>query len=231
MRCRAAIDQLLGEAGRLDVAVSNAGMLMAGMGEAFTPEQFARILDTNAVSWLRVSRAVLPAMRRRGRGLLVYISSTTARLVQPFMAPYAASKAAGEALTEAMSFEVTRLGVETVIVVPGAFTEGTEHFAHANGPEGTAVLTQYAELAKRAESLGERLEAINATHGGSGGVAAVGLAVRDLIALPPGERPPRVVDFQHKGLEEINALILAKQAAFFGQLGIDDLMMVPEAAP
>ena len=141
------------------------------------------------------------------------------------MAPYIASKAAGEALAEAMGFEVAGFGVESVIIVPGAFTEGTEHFAHANAPEDADVLGQYSALMERTKGLGARIEAIDASHGGSGGVAAVGRAVRDLIALPHGERPPRVVvDFQRKGLDEINALIRDRQAAFFRQLGIDDLM-------
>ena len=227
--CRAAVDQILAEAGRLDVVVNNAGMLMSGPGEAFSPEQFARILDTNAVSWLRVNRAVLPAMRRQGRGLLVYVGSTTARLVEPFMAPYIASKAAGEALAESMGFEVAGFGVESVIVVPGAFTDGTEHFADAKAPADAAVLGRYATLMERAKGLGARIEAIDASHGGSGGVAAVGRAVRDLIALPHGRRPPRaVVDFQRKGMEDIDALVRERQAAFFEQLGIADLLAVPD---
>jgi NAD(P)-dependent dehydrogenase (short-subunit alcohol dehydrogenase family) len=95
--CRAAVDHILAEQGRVDVVVNNAGMLMIGMTEAFAPEQVAQIFDTNAISWLRVNRAALPAMRRRGRGVLVYISSTTAHIFEPFMRPYIASKAAGEA--------------------------------------------------------------------------------------------------------------------------------------
>jgi len=83
-------------AGRVDVVVNNAGMLMIGMTEAFAPEQVAQIFDTNAISCLRVNRAALPAMRRQGRGVLVYISSTTAHIFEPFMGPYVASKAAGE---------------------------------------------------------------------------------------------------------------------------------------
>jgi NAD(P)-dependent dehydrogenase (short-subunit alcohol dehydrogenase family) len=84
-------------AGRVDVVVNNAGMLMIGMTEAFAPEQVAQIFDTNAISCLRVNRAALPAMRRRGRGVLVYISSKTAHIFEPFMGPYVASNAAGEA--------------------------------------------------------------------------------------------------------------------------------------
>ena len=132
--CRAAVDQVVAEQGRLDVVVNNAGMLMVGITEAFAPEQLAQAFDTNAISWLRVNRAALPTMRRQGRGVLVYVSSTTAHIFEPFMGPYVASKAAGEALAEVMGFEVSGFGIESVIVVPGAFTSGTEHFAHAHTP-------------------------------------------------------------------------------------------------
>lgn len=132
--CRAAVDRILFEQGRLDVVVNNAGMLMVGIAEAFTPEQVARIIDTNAISWLRVNRAALPAMRRQGCGVLIYIGSTTARVHEPFSGPYIASKVAGEALAEVMAFEVSGAGIESVIIVPGGFTSGTEHFAHAQAP-------------------------------------------------------------------------------------------------
>lgn len=228
--CRAAVDQVLAEQGRVDVVVNNAGMLMLGMTEAFAPEQLAHILDTNAISWLRVNRAVLPAMRRQGFGVLVYISSTIAHIFEPFMGPYVASKAAGEALAEVMGFEVSRFGVESVIVVPGAFTSGTDHFAHAHAPAHGAVVAQYGDLPKVVESLGQRLEAIDAANGGALDVSAVGEAVRRVLDLPHGERPARiVVDGQHKGVEELIALRHAKQAAFFKQLGVDDLMTIPQA--
>ena len=226
--CRAAVDQVLSEQGRIDVVVNNAGMLMVGVTEAFAPEQLIQVFETNAISWLRVNRAALPAMRRQGRGVLVYISSTTARLFEPFMGPYVASKAAGEALAEVMGFEVSRFGIESVIIVPGAFTSGTEHFAHAHLPAHAAVVAQYGDLPKVVESLGSRLEAIDAANGGALDVSAIGDAVRGVLELPHGERPARlVVDRQQKGMEELNALHHAKQAAFFKQLGVDDLMAIP----
>src|SRR3546814_4286071 len=75
-------------------------MLMTGITEAFDPDQLQRIFDTNASSWLRVNRAVLPVMRRQGHGTLVYTGSTTAHIPEPFLGPYAATKAAGDVLAE-----------------------------------------------------------------------------------------------------------------------------------
>lgn len=222
---RAAFDQVLLETGRLDVVVNNAGMLMVGIAEAFTPAQMARILDTNAISWLRVNRAALPIMRRQKGGVLVYVGSTTSRIHEPFIGPYIASKAAGEALAEAMRFEAAPFGIESVIVVPGAFTSGTEHFADAHGPESLAVASQYGELPDRLRGLGTALEVLDAEKGLGLTVESVGKAVKDVLELPFGEKPFRIsIDPQAKGTDEIEALIGARQLSFFERLGIADLM-------
>jgi len=222
--CQAAVNQILAEHGRLDVVVNNAGMLMTGVTEAFSVEQVARIIDTNAISWLRVNRAALPAMRRQGSGLLMYVGSTTTRLHEPFLGPYIASKVAGDALAEVLGMEVRPSGIESVTLVPGAFTTGTEHFAHTNEPEYSAIEQQYGDLPGRAATLGERLSAIDAANGGALDVTAVGLAAVEVVAMPQGQRPSRVVvDGQQKGTEEIDAVYHEKQVAFLQQMGLRDL--------
>src|SRR3546814_14517043 len=95
-------------------------------------------------------------MRRQGHGTLVYTGSTTAHIPEPFLGPYAAAKAAGDVLAEVIGMEVRAFGIDTIIIVPGAFTAGTEHFVHAVGPACPTIVTQYGELAARAETLGER---------------------------------------------------------------------------
>jgi NAD(P)-dependent dehydrogenase (short-subunit alcohol dehydrogenase family) len=224
--CRAAVDRVLLEQGRIDVVVNNAGMLMVGVTEAFSPDQVAEIFDTNAISWLRVNRAVLPVMRRQRAGLLVYVGSTTSRIHEPFIGPYVASKVAGEALAEVMGMEVSPFGIDTVIVQPGAFTQGTEHFHHARPPTDQAVVEQYGAVLHLADDLGSKLEAIDAANGGSLNVSVVGEAVRDVLAQAPGVRPRRiVVDAQRKGLEELNQLHDAKQRAFLDKMGLGSLII------
>jgi NAD(P)-dependent dehydrogenase (short-subunit alcohol dehydrogenase family) len=228
--CRSAVDVVVGEQGRIDVVVNNAGMLMTGVGEGFTPDQFLRVLDTNAVSWLRVNRAVLPVMRRRGAGTLVYVSSTTAHIAEPFMATYIASKAAGEFLAESMGLEVAPFGIDTVILVPGAFTEGTEHFAHGSPPADAAVVAQYGDLPDRVARVPERLRAIDLANGGAAQVSSVGGALVEVLRTAPADRPRRVVvDAQNKGVEDLDVVRQARQREFFHRLGIDDLLTV--AAP
>src|SRR4051812_6865479 len=91
----AAIKQLLAQSGHLDVVVHNAGHMMFGPAEAFTPEQFAQQYDVNVLGTQRVNRAVLPHMRGRRQGLLLWISSSSsAGGTPPYLSPYFAAKAA-----------------------------------------------------------------------------------------------------------------------------------------
>src|ERR1700687_3179193 len=72
-----AIQQIVTENGHLDVVIHNAGHMVFGPAEAFTPEQFAHLYDINVLSTQRVNRAVLPHMRERTQGLLVWVSSSS----------------------------------------------------------------------------------------------------------------------------------------------------------
>lgn len=92
----AAVATIVGEAGQLDTVVHNAGHLYVGYVEAFTPEDIQHLFDINAVSIQRVNRAVLPHMRARRSGTLLYVGSTTSVVVPPFLGPYVASKFAGD---------------------------------------------------------------------------------------------------------------------------------------
>jgi NAD(P)-dependent dehydrogenase (short-subunit alcohol dehydrogenase family) len=133
--CDAAIQEIIAKDGRLDVVVQNAGHMVFGPAESFTPEQFAELYDTNVLSTQRVNRAALPQLRKQGRGLLVWVSSSSsAGGTPPYLAPYFAAKAAMDRLAIVYASELARWGIETSIVVPGAFTGGTNHFAHAGSP-------------------------------------------------------------------------------------------------
>src|ERR1700719_4077190 len=142
--CDTAIQEIISKNGRLDVVVHNAGHMAFGPAEAFTPEQFAQLYDINVLSTQRVNRAALPQLRKQGRGLVVWVSSSSARGgTPPWLAPYFAAKAGMDSLAVSYAGELARFGIETSIIVPGAFTSGTNHFVHAGKPEDEKTLAAY----------------------------------------------------------------------------------------
>lgn len=110
------------------------------------------------------------------------------------------------------------------MLVPGAFTTGTEHIAHAPAPAYETIAARYADLPSRMETLKDRPNAIDAAHGGGLRVEDVGRAACQVAAMPRGARPSRfTVDGQRRGTEAIDALCHAKQSAFLDLLGLADL--------
>src|SRR5260370_24441348 len=103
----------------IDVIIHNAGHMVFGPAEAFTPEQLAQLYDVNVLGTQRVNRAALPQLRKQAKGLLVWVSSSSTRGgTPPYLGPYFAAKAAMDALAVSYAGELARWGVETAIVVP-----------------------------------------------------------------------------------------------------------------
>ncbi len=226
---KAAVDAIVADHGRLDVVVNNAGMLVIGVTEAFTPEQALEVFNTNTVSWLRVNRAALPQMRSQEDGLIVYVGSVTSCILSPFQGPYCASKAAGDVLAETMHYENSRYGIDSVIIQPGAYTEGTNHFGGARHAEDEQVTAQYDRIADLPPLLAARLSSL-AQPGLRTDAAEIAEKIRDVIALPRGSRPFRVVvDPQHHGAQEVNETRTRMQRDFLTRFGIADLMETSSA--
>jgi NAD(P)-dependent dehydrogenase (short-subunit alcohol dehydrogenase family) len=120
----AAVGDIIAEMGRIDVVIHNAGHMVYGPAEAFTPEQLAELYDANVVSTQRVNRAVLPHLRKRREGLVIWVSSSSvAGGTPPYLGPYFAAKAGMDAIAVIYSRELALWGIETSIIVPGAFTK------------------------------------------------------------------------------------------------------------
>jgi NAD(P)-dependent dehydrogenase (short-subunit alcohol dehydrogenase family) len=115
----ASVRDALGAAGRVDALVNNAGWGAGGPVEKVPLAAVRRMFETNFFGAVRLVQAVLPAMRERGAGVIVNVSSISGRVAPPLSGFYAATKFALEALSEALHFEVGHFGIRVVIVEPG----------------------------------------------------------------------------------------------------------------
>ncbi len=225
--CEAAVASVMKAEGRIDVVVHNAAHLYIGITEAFTPDQFLRAFDTNAVGAIRVNRAVLPHMRAAGSGYLIWVGSGVTRIIPPFLGPYAAAKAAMDALADATSYEVKPYGIATTIVMPGPFTEGTEHFPKMEPHADAARAQGYDRLANALAANGAATEALIAP-GVKADPAAVGDEIARLVELADHERPYRTaVDFSDYGDVPVTAVVESQKRRLFQRLNLESLLPAP----
>ena len=185
-----AVRAALRHAGHLDVVINNAGVAGVGVTEAYTPEQFQQMFDTNFFGVVRVNRAVLPSMRRRGSGLLIHVSSGAGRVVVPAMAAYCASKFALEALADAYRYELLPFGIDSVLVEPGIYR--TPIFDRVVTPADSQRLAGYGSAAAYADDVLGTFKAAIAAPDAPGSEEVAETFVR-LIEMAPSERPFRTV--------------------------------------
>ena len=221
----AGIAAVIAEQGRIDTIIHNAGHMSFGPAEAFTPEQFAELYDINVLSTQRVNRAVLPHMRRQGKGLVVWVSSSSTRGgTPPYLSPYFAAKAAMDSLAVSYASELTRWGIETAIIVPGAFTKGTNHFAHSGSPADKARAAEY-DNGPYAGVPDQALKGLASLEPADADAASVATAIVDVIDMPFGTRPFRThIDPSEDGAEIVNGVADRVRAELFRRIGLEDLL-------
>ena len=209
--------------GRIDVVMQNAGHLVTGPTEAFTPEEIVKVFDTNVLGAQRVNRAVLPYLRTQEAGLMLWISSTTTKGgFPPFLGPYGAAKAAMDSLAVTLAYELVRFGIETSIVVPGAFTQGTDHFPSAGKPADTDTVAAYSRYDGVMDRIGERLSALTPAHADPRAVAD---EIVRIVGLPAGTRPMRsLIDFVGDGAAEVFEVSERVRIEFAKRIGMGDLL-------
>ena len=221
----AGIARIIADNSRLDVIVHNAGHMSFGPAEAFTPEQFAQLYDVNVLSTQRVNRAALPQLRKQGKGLVVWVSSSSTRGgTPPYLSPYFAAKAAMDSLAVSYSTELARWGIETSIIVPGAFTKGTNHFAHSGKPADEARAAEYDEgpYAGVAKQALDGLAALEPADADAGEVAR---AIAAVVDTEFGKRPFRVhIDPSQDGAEVVNGVADRVRAEMYRRIGLEDLL-------
>jgi len=222
------VPSILDEAGHLDVLVNNAGIMDMGLTETYTVGQARRILDTNYFGVLRTTRAVLPAMRRRGSGLLVHITSGLGRLVIPFAAHYNASKFAVEAFSETLRYELAPLGVDSVTLEPGAYP--TPILGKGAPGEDAERLEGYEPSLAVLETMGANFQTF-LTSDEAPDPREVAEAVSRLIETPFGSRPARTaVGEDVRSLADFNQTAARAQAAWLDQLGLREALQPAPAA-
>ncbi len=177
---QAAVEAAVGEFGRIDVLVNNAGNFFAGFFEELSPEQVRNQIETLLFGPMNVTRAVLPVMRKQRSGLLLTISSTAGIAGGMFCTAYAAAKFGIEGWMESLTPEIAPFGIRTMLVEPGFFR--TELLTKDSTTYAQPSIDDYAERTK------EIVAAWNSMDGKQGGdPAKLADALVKLVAL---EEPP-----------------------------------------
>ena len=208
-----AVSKVTAKCGRIDVLVNNAGFGITDLAETVTLAQAQRQFDVNFFGILRMNRAVLPAMKRQGSGLLLHLSSGAGRVVIPGMGLYCASKFAMEALAEAYRYELALQGIDSVVIEPGAYA--TPIMGKLEPGEDPARKEGYGEAAKIPEKI---LEKIRSSRANPQEIADVVLRI---IETPAGTRALRYrVGPGAGGVESINAVCAQVQTQLIEAFGI-----------
>jgi NAD(P)-dependent dehydrogenase (short-subunit alcohol dehydrogenase family) len=208
-----AVDAVVAKAGRIDVAINNAGYYLSGLQEAVTTEQGQRLMDTNFFGAVRVNRAVLPHMRAQRSGVLMHISSISGRIVAPSMGLYCASKFALEAFAETYHYELAGQGIESVIVEPGQYD--TPVFGNTVMAADEARTNTYGAIKEVPTKINAALLST------AGGPQEVADAVLGIIETPAGEKQLRyIVSRANLGVDQINALTNQVQANLLKAFGL-----------
>ncbi|MCH8343969.1 MAG: SDR family oxidoreductase [Planctomycetes bacterium] len=221
-----AVAAVIAKAGRIDVLINNAGVLAAGVSEAFTPEQATSLFDVNVIGLLRVTRAVLPDLRRHNDGLIINVGSILGRVTFPFFGIYGASKFAVEALTDSLRHEVSQLGIDVALVQPSAYP--TQLFASATRPVDLGRVAEYGSVGEIPDAMFQQFDSMLSAPGAPD-PHDIAEAIAKLIVTPKGDRPARTVVGASYGADTLNDATEPVQASVLQALGLSYLATVTSA--
>jgi NAD(P)-dependent dehydrogenase (short-subunit alcohol dehydrogenase family) len=218
-----AVETVIKEQGRIDVLVNNAGSLHTGITEAYTEEQAFDQMNTNFFSVVRANRAVLPHMRKQGSGLIIHVSSIIGRIVFPFFGHYCASKFALEALAESYRYELAPLGIDSVIVEPGAYA--TEIGAKIPAEKDKATVEVYRNVLTYRDKMSEAMGKLLAAEKPADPQEVADL-IKQLIEMPVGSRPLRTTCGGDLAVSSLNESSQFVQSEALNKLGLADMQKV-----
>jgi NAD(P)-dependent dehydrogenase (short-subunit alcohol dehydrogenase family) len=139
------VNAVLEEAGRIDFLINNAGITIYGAIEELSLAQVKELFETNFFGVVRLTQAVLPAMRRQASGRIINIGSVAGFLPMPYQAAYAASKHALGGWTETLDLEVRRFGIRAILIQPGFISTDIDR----NSTAGALLQDIYADERNR----------------------------------------------------------------------------------
>ena len=137
------VNQAFEHFGRLDVLVNNAGYSLIATAEEATDEQMQDVFEANYFGVVRVLRAALPLFRQQGSGHILGVTSSLGLTPMPLIGFYSATKAAAEALHEALAKEIAQFGIKVTMIEPGAYA--TDFGKSATRAEGMQVYSDFKQ--------------------------------------------------------------------------------------
>lgn len=220
VQVNAAVDSIIAREGRLDTLVNNAGIGAMGVTESFSVDQARTMYETNVFGPLALTKAALPAMRRQKSGLVVNLSSGLGRFTMPGIGIYASTKWALEAITESLRYEGSAVGVDAVIIEPGAFKTG--FLGNLFEPADADRASDYGPLGDVSRNMEAGLRDYYESEQYIGSEAVIN-AIVDVVEAPHGSRPLRVPVGGDMGpVIEINEQTRGRQQTLLEAFGMAD---------
>ncbi len=112
------VEKALEHYGDIDVLINNAGIFVEGPVEAFSLEDWHKVIDTNLWGYIHTINALLPYFLQKGKGIIVNLSSISGKAPNPYLVPYCTSKFAVTGLTESLHGELKPKGIHVCGIYP-----------------------------------------------------------------------------------------------------------------
>ncbi len=175
-----AVDLKTGGRG-VDVLINNAGFAVGGPAELVTDADLRAQFDVNVFGLMSVTRAFVPAMRRRGKGRVINVSSLASRFTFPLLGTYSSTKFAVRSLSDALRQELKAFGVDVVMIEPGV----------VKTPFITRTVEEAAKYRRADSPYWAAIERADALQAQSERTAVGPQVIAKLIAKAVGARRPR----------------------------------------